>query len=125
MIPLSVRAMSAALVLLISVPASSQTLEQLDALSDQAADEQSGIALARNQAERGELLEALATIERVFTRFPKSAEARFDHARLLCRIGDPQGARVEFDRLKDKDYPSQQLKQAKASCLSAAAGRQP
>lgn len=110
---------------MVSMPASSQTLEQLDALSDETAVEQTGIALARMQTERGDLLEALATIERVLTLFPGSAEARYNHAVLLCRVGDPQGALIEFDRLKDKDYPPAALKQAIANCRTAAGERQP
>ncbi len=125
MIVSSFRAASAALLIIASMPAASQTLNQLDVLSDQSADEQTGIELARTQTERGELLEALATIERVLTMFPASAEARFNHAMLLCWIGDPQGALVEFDRLKDKHYPPRMLKQAIANCRSATGGNQP
>ena len=125
MIVSSFRAIPFAFLALVSIPASSQTLEQLDALSDKTADEQTGIALALQQTERGELLEALATIERVLTRFPGSAGARFNHAMLLCRVGDPQGALIEFDRLKDKDYPPGALKQAIANCRIAAGERRP
>jgi len=117
--------MAAACLIAASMPASSQTLERLDVLSDQTAEAQTGIELARTQTERGELLEALATIERVLTGFPDSAEARFNHAKLLCWIGDPQGALLEFKRLKDKDYPSHALNQAIANCQSAATALQP
>lgn len=123
MIISSFRATLFALLILVSIPASSQTLQQLDALSDETADEQTGVALARQQAERGAWLEALATIERVLTRFPGSAEARFDHAMLLCKVGDQQGGLVEFRRLKDKDYPTGALKQAIATCQNLGAGQ--
>jgi hypothetical protein len=123
MIVSSFRAIPFAFLILVSIPASSQTLEQLDALSDETADEQAGIALARQQAERGAWLEALASIERVLTRFPGSAEARFNHAMLLCKVGDPQGGLIEFGRLKDKDYAPAALKQAIASCQNVGAGR--
>jgi hypothetical protein len=112
------------LLIFISIPASSQTFQQLDALSDQTTDEQTGIALARQQAASGALLEALATIERVLTLFPGSAEARFDHAMLLCKVGDQQGGLIEFGRLKDKDYPAGALKQAIGSCQNVGAGLQ-
>lgn len=125
MIVSSFRAITFVFLILLSIPASSQTLEQLDALSDETADEQTGIALALKQSERGALLEALATIERVLTQFPGSSEARFNHAMLLCRVGDRQGALIEFDRLKDKDYPPGALKQAIANCSLAAGQRQP
>lgn len=123
MIISSFRAIAFAFLVLVSIPASSQTLQQLDALSDQTADEQTGIALARQQAASGALLEALATIERVLTRFPRSAEARFDHAMLLCKVGDQQGGLLEFSRLKDKDYPPGALKQAIGSCQNAGPGQ--
>jgi len=125
MIVSSFRAIPFAFLISVSIPASSQTLEQLDALSDETANEQTGMALARTQTERGQLLEALATIERVLTLFPRSAEARFNHAMLLCRVGDPQGGLIEFDRLKNKDYPSGALKQAIADCRLAAGERRP
>lgn len=125
MIISSFRTIALAFLVMISMPTSAQTLEQLDALSDQTADEQNGIELARKQTERGELLEALATIERVLTRFPGSAEARLNHAMLLCRIGDPQGALIEFDRLKEKNYPPQALRQAIANCRSGTGEAQP
>lgn len=124
MIISSFRAIPFAFLILVSIPASSQTLEQLDALSDETANEQAGIALARQQAERGAWLEALATIERVLTQFPESAEARFDHAMLLCKVGDQQGGLIEFGRLKDKDYPPGALKQAIRSCQDVGAGPQ-
>lgn len=123
MIISSFRAIPIAFLILLSFPVSSQTLQQLDALSDETADEQTGIALARQQAERGAWLEALATIERVLTVFPKSAEARFDHAMLLCRVGDQQGGLIELGRLKDKDYPPGALKQAIGSCQNIGAGQ--
>jgi hypothetical protein len=123
MIISSFRAIPFAILILVSAPASSQTLQQLDALSDQTANEQTGIALARQQAERGALLESLATIERVLTLFPGSAEARFDHAVLLCKVGDQQGGLIEFRRLKDKDYPPGALRQAIESCQNVGTGQ--
>src|SRR5688572_6817175 len=52
-------------------PLSAETLEELDALSDLSADESAGITAAREQAGRGEYLEALATLERVLAAHPK------------------------------------------------------
>lgn len=125
MIVSSFRAMAVGFLAVASMPATSQTLEQLDVLSNQTADEQTGIELARRQTEDGAFLEAIATIERVLTSFPRSAEARFQHAMLLCRLGDPQGALIEFGRLKDKDYPSNALKQAIANCRNTTGQGQP
>lgn len=107
------------LVLAASTPLAAQTLEGLDALSDQTADEMSGIETARQQTTRGELLEALATLERVLALYPESDEARFNHAMLLCWVDDPQGALVEFDRLDEDDYSPGALQQARDNCRSA------
>jgi len=115
----------AALALATAVPTGAQTLEELDRLSDETADEASGIEAARQQIERGELLQALATLERVLTQFPKSDEARFNHAILLCWIDDPQGGLVEFRRLEEDDYAEGALKQAIADCRLAAEERKP
>ena len=111
-----IHAAFAASLLAASVPASAQTIEDLDALSDQTDDEQTGIALAQEQIARGELLIALATLERVLTRYPKSSEARFNHALLLCWVDDPQGALVEFERLDEDDYAPDALKKAIENC---------
>ncbi len=102
-----------------SAPVSAQSFEDLDALLERTADEEQGIATAREQVDRGELLEALATLERVLTIFPKSAEARFNHAMLLCWIDDPQGGLVEFERLDEDDYEPGALEQARATCSTA------
>lgn len=101
---------------LAAAPVQADTFEVLDALSDASADEATGIALAREQATRGEYLEALATLERVLAENPKSREARLIHAIFLCRVDDQQGGLVEIDQLKEKHYGKDVLEQAKASC---------
>lgn len=97
-------------------PLAAQSLADLDVLSDQTVSEASGIALARQQTERGNLLEALATLDRVLALFPNSREARFNHAMLLCWVGDPQGAEVEFARLEENDYEPGVLQRARTDC---------
>ena len=109
---------SVAALLVSTTPLAAQSFEEIDILVQQAADEERGIAAAREQTERGELLEALATLERVLTQFPESAEARFNHAMLLCWIDDPQGGLVEFERLDEDDYEEGVLEQAIANCAS-------
>jgi Flp pilus assembly protein TadD len=105
-----------AVLLCASAPLAAETLDELDALADRTADEASGLALAREQAARGEWLEALASLERVLALFPKSHEARLDHAVLLCRVGDPQGAEAEFKRLDEDDYEKGAIERARADC---------
>lgn len=101
---------------LIGAPASAQTLEELDALSDISANEESGINAARDQAGRGEYLEALATLERVLAQFPRSAEARLIHAIYLCEIDDRQGGLVEIENLERRRYTAELLDEARGVC---------
>ncbi len=108
----------AAFVLGTSSLAVAQTLEELDAISDASSDETSGIQYARDQASRGEYLEALATLERVLAQNPKSREARLIHAIYLCRVDDRRGGLVEIDKLKKKHYTEELLDEARAMCVS-------
>lgn len=93
-----------------------QTFEEIDALSDIATDEQAGIKQASDQATRGEVLEALATLERVLATFPKSNGARVLHAVYLCDIDDKQGGVVELNQLKAKDIGEEALVAAYVRC---------
>src|SRR5436190_764683 len=97
-------------------PSSAETLDELDALSDLAVDESAGIAAAKEQAGRGEYLEALATLERVLAVHPKSHEARLIHAVYLCEVDDRRGGLVELDRLKKKHYTDEARAEARARC---------
>lgn len=115
----TVRAFLSIAVLASSTPVVAQSFEDIDAMSDQTVDEASGIAAALQQTARGDLLEALATLERVLALHPDSNEARFNHAMLLCWVDDPQGAEVEFERLDEDDYAPGELQQARDNCVSA------
>jgi hypothetical protein len=99
-----------------AAPASADTIETLDQLAIETLDEARGIALARQQAERGEWLDALATLERVLAYFPKSAQARLLHAVYLCRVDDRLGAAVEIEALRQRDYSPAQWEEALAEC---------
>jgi len=101
---------------LLCPPLSAETLEELDALSDLSADEPAGIAAAKDQAGRGEYLEALATLERVLAVHPQSHEARLIHAVYLCEVDDRRGGLVEIDKLKEKHYGERLLAEARAMC---------
>ena len=65
---------------LAAVSAQAETPDQLDALARATAQPTSGVALARKQIAAGDLLEALATLERVIINHPQSNEARLLHA---------------------------------------------
>jgi hypothetical protein len=107
---------------LVVAPAYGETLEELDALSDATVDEASGIAAARAQADSGQYLEALATLERVLALFPKSAEARLVHAIYLCDVDDKQGGLVEIDKFKKKEFGEELIEDARARCTGGAGG---
>jgi len=81
------------------------------------------LVLAQQHADQGRVLEALATVERARFLDPKLKQARLLHAVLLCRLDDPQGAAVEWDGLKKKDYKKNTWKEAKASCPALFGGR--
>ncbi len=104
---------------LVAAPAFAETLEELDDLSDATVDETSGIAAARAQADNGQYLEALATLERVLALFPKSAEARLIHAIYLCDIDDKQGGLVEIDKFKKREFGEELIEDARARCIGS------
>ena len=100
-------------------PASAETVEKLDWLSQMAGQPALGLQLASDQAGRGELLEALGTLERLLATHPEAQEAQLRHANLLCRVDDREGAAAEFSRLKERDFRKQAWTEAKAPCTSS------
>lgn len=101
--------------------ASAQSLEDLDRLVQNSAKPADGLALARSQAVAGDLLDALATLERVLAVDPKHKQGRLLHASLLCRIDDRDGAAAEFARLRSKDYKKAEWSAALVPCTAAPA----
>jgi len=102
--------------LMTTLPLQAETLAELSALSDRSADEQSGIALAQDQAGQGALLAAIATLERTLAANPKSESARLLHAFYLCKVDDRTGGAVEIGKLKVKKHMKQDLAQVRAAC---------
>lgn len=100
----------------LAAPARANTPEELERLLAASETAQGALALARQQAAEGQLLEALASAERARFFDPKHKQARLFHAQLLCRLDDPQGAAVEWDRLKKGDYRKTAWREAKAAC---------
>ncbi|NNC72254.1 MAG: hypothetical protein HKN78_05180 [Sphingomonadaceae bacterium] len=111
--------MLGASILSLAVPLNAQSFEELDRLSDISVEEESGIAAAREQAGRGELLEALATLERVMAVHPRSANARILHAYYLCAIDDLQGGMVEIDDMDEDDFGEDVLAELRQRCPNA------
>ena len=114
------------LLIALAVPqcAAAQSLEELDRLVQSSAKPADGLALARSQVAAGDLLDALATLERVLTVDPKDKQVRLLHASLLCRIDDRGGAAVEFAKLRAKDYKKPDWSAALVPCTSAPASAQ-
>lgn len=99
-----------------AMPAWAETPEELERLLAASETAQGALALARQQAADGQLLEALASTERARFFDPKHKQARLFHAQLLCRLDDPQGAAMEWNRLKKGDYKKPAWKEARAAC---------
>ena len=102
---------------LAAVSAQAETPDQLDALARATAQPTSGVALARKQIAAGDLLEALATLERVIINHPQSNEARLLHAGVMCRIDDRRGAMVELDGLRGRVIPESLWDEANTACF--------
>ncbi len=100
-------------------PAAADSLAQLDLLATASEDPVQGLALARQQAAGGALLEALATLERTLAAHPKTKPALLLHASLLCRLDDRAGGEVEFARLKKGDFKKPDWAAARAPCEAA------
>ncbi|MCW3835452.1 hypothetical protein ACFQ1E_07070 [Sphingomonas canadensis] len=72
---------------------------ELDALADGSTQPDRGVALARQQIGDGDLIGAVATLERVLMDNPGADKAVLLHASLLCRLDDKQGGRAEIAAL--------------------------
>ena len=98
-------------------------LADMDALSRATDAVAPGLELARNQSAGGDLLGALATLERINIQYPTAKEAQLLHASLLCRLDDKAGAATEFSHLKRRDYARNVWDEAIAPCAPPAAAR--
>jgi Tfp pilus assembly protein PilF len=98
------------------LPALAETIEELSLLADRATGEQTGIRLAQEQADRGDLLDALSTLERVLASNPRSTHAQLLHAVYLCRIDDRFGGQVEISKFDKKAFAKQDLATARTEC---------
>jgi hypothetical protein len=101
-----------------TLPLRAETPEELDSLAGPTSEARAGMSLARAQAARGELLEALASVERVLARHPEALEAQLLHASLRCRVDDVPGAQAEFARLDRKQFRSAAWAEANAPCVA-------
>jgi len=90
-------------------------LAELDGLSQASTDFAAGMALARRQADGGDLTGAVATLERVLMLRPEADNALLFHASLLCRLDDRDGARVEIATMR-RAVTNQAWADVRAAC---------
>lgn len=105
-----------------AIPARADPVAELEALSRETGSPQSGLALARRQAAGGDLLGAVATLERVLITHPEAEEALLLHASLLCRLDDREGALIELDELRGRPFPDKLWTDATAPCSARSEG---
>ena len=101
--------------------AAAQDLATLDQFADATTTKSGGIEFARKQAERGDLHEAIATLDRVLSAEPKAHEARRLQALYLCRMDDRLGGAVILADLIQKkrirkQFDPAELEEVKAVC---------
>ena len=103
---------------LVAAPALAQDdpAAELDALSRETATGAGGLALARSQSGSGDLLGALATIDRILMTEPTAGQALLLRASLLCRIDDKAGGAAQFARLRKRDFARNDWAQASQAC---------
>lgn len=107
---------TAAYLLIAASPALADPVAQLDDLSRISTDIAPGIAFARNQIGKGDLLGAIATLERLLINHPESDEVLLLHASLLCRVDDPTGSLIEWDVLRNSNISDRAWSEATAPC---------
>lgn len=73
---------------------------EIDALLDASATAEGALALAGQQEAEGDLTGAAATLERALIDHGGAASIRVRYAALLCRLDDPQRARLQLAQIK-------------------------
>jgi Flp pilus assembly protein TadD len=103
----------------IALPTIAQTdpTAELDMLSRDSVQTGPGIALARRQIGQGDLMAAVATLERVLMAHGDADAALLLHATLLCRLDDRDGARAELAAF-DRPVPGPAWAEMTAACGS-------
>lgn len=113
------RPLPAALALVLGLcaaPSPAETITELEALSRGSATPGAGIALARRQMGRGELTDALATLERVLINHPQARDAQLLRAGVLCQLDDRGGSTAEFGQLRGRGVSERVLDASIREC---------
>ncbi|MEO6580791.1 MAG: tetratricopeptide repeat protein [Sphingomicrobium sp.] len=103
----------------ISAPALAQTEQDIDALVAESQSPADAIATARQQTAAGDLTGAAGTLERALLEDPNANDARLLYAATLCRLGDPQGARIEMGKLDRQNLTPAMFAEANDACGGA------
>ena len=99
-----------------AVQAHAQDMSALDKLVLDSATPTGALTLAREQAAAGDLTGAAATLERVLLSDRQANGVRLAYAALLCRLDDPQGARVELTKLDGQPSDDAGWAEVQAAC---------
>ncbi len=92
---------------------------ELDLLSHETATSAGGLALAGRLSSEGDLLGALAALDRVLITEPTYGPALLLRGSLLCRIDDKAGGAAQLARLKKHDFAKADWDQASTACGQA------
>ncbi len=93
----------------------------LDTLIERSSSAESAIALAREQADAGDLLGAAATLERVLIGDEDADDARLAYAAILCRLDDRQSAQLELQTVRGRGGQAARDEAAKACGITTQA----
>jgi len=100
----------------IAAPSLAQSEQDIEALVAESQTPVDAIATARQQTAAGDLTGAVSTLERALLENPNANDARLLYAATLCRLGDPQGARIEIDKLDRQAVGEAMFDEANQAC---------
>ena len=100
----------------VAIPALAQSEQEIEALVAESQTPVDAIATARQQTAAGDLTGAAATLDRALLEDPNANDARLLYAATLCRLGDPQGARIEIGKLDRQDVGNAMFDEANEAC---------
>ena len=100
----------------VAIPALAQSEQEIETLVAESQTPVNAITTARQQTAAGDLTGAVATLDRALLEDPNTSDARLLYVATLCRLGDPQGARIEIGKLDRQDVRTAMFDEANAAC---------